>query len=91
MSRHDATLDLVQRSTARLLVVRDAGGPDTSPWNDMRGPIIVHATGAGKPTWTQLGSSVHYAYAFAVNDYINMTFHPNHDIAASTSIFMHAH
>lgn len=60
-------------------------------WQDMLGHIVVEYTGSSKPTWAQMGSSVYYAYKFAVNDTCWITYHIPHDYNPATDIFAHAH
>ena len=59
-------------------------------WRDIEGPVQVRTTGAGRPTWSQIGTTSFYAYDFAVNDSCWFTYHIPHDIA-DTTVHFHTH
>jgi len=67
--------------------------PDTSDygWRDITAPVNVRGVGANDPTWSQIGSSVFYAYNFAVGDECWMAFHIPHDIVPNCLVYFHAH
>jgi hypothetical protein len=69
------------------------GDPTTNSygWKDNVGQIIVRATGAGNPTWTQIAASSFWAYKVAINDAFWGFFHINHDFLVGSSIFPHVH
>ena len=52
-------------------------------WRDITAPITVRGVAATDPSWTQVGSSVFYTYAFGVGDYVWQPFHIPHDIAVN--------
>lgn len=67
--------------------------PDASDfgWRDITGEIITRGVGATDPVWTQIGTSVFYGYAFAVNDVCWINYHVPHDILPNGEIFFHVH
>jgi hypothetical protein len=77
-------------SNSKMLI--GEGQPGSPGWRDMIGTLTVRrATGAGVPTFDQIGVTPFYAYTFAVNDTILVTYHPDHDYAVGTPIYFHAH
>ena len=60
-------------------------------WHDITSEVTVRGVGASNPTWSQVGSSVIYAYKFSVGDECWMNFHIPHDYKKSTDIYMHCH
>jgi hypothetical protein len=60
-------------------------------WDDMLGQIIARATGAGNPSFSQMGSSSYFAYKFALNDVVYLIYHIPHQYAPGTDIYFHAH
>ena len=67
------------------------GSTATYGWKDITSSIEVRGVASTDPNWTQVGSSGLYAYAFAVNDVIWMTYHIPHDIVPSTDVYFHVH
>ena len=64
---------------------------DDFAWRDIEGVVLTRGVGATDPAWTQIGSSVFYAYAFAVNDVCWINYHVPHDIVPNTLIHFHTH
>ena len=63
-------------------------------WYDMLTSINTGKVGlANAPTWTAFGpTGTNYAYAFIVNDYIQLGgFHINHDIKRDSKLYPHVH
>lgn len=60
-------------------------------WRDILGPILTRGVGATDPAWTQIGSSVMYAYAFALNDVAWIYYHIPHDYVPGTNFHFHIH
>lgn len=60
-------------------------------WRDMIGQAVNPTTGPTIPTWTQLGSSPFYAYAYQLNDQQWFFYHIQHDYAPGTDVYLHAH
>lgn len=60
-------------------------------WRDITGEIVTRGVGATDPSWTQIGSSSFYAYAFAVNDVCWINYHVPHDIVPNGLIHFHTH
>ena len=67
--------------------------PDTGDfgWRDITSEITTRGVGATDPTWTQVGSSSFYAYAFAINDVCWINFHVPHDIVPNGLVHFHVH
>ena len=74
-------------SIASAAFYPDQGGG----WRDMLGQIIVPTTGTGRPVWTQMGTSVWYAWKFAVNDAVQVIYHIDHDYSLGTNAYLHTH
>ena len=64
---------------------------DDFGWRDITAPIELRGVAVTDPSWTQIGSTVFYAYAFGVDDIVWMNFHVPHDIVPNGQIFFHAH
>lgn len=60
-------------------------------WRDEIGQIVVPVTGAGKPTWSQMGTSPFYGWKFAVNDAVQGIYHIQHDYLPDSDIYLHSH
>jgi hypothetical protein len=60
-------------------------------WQDELGQIIVRTTGAGNPSWSQIGASIFRAYKFAVGDICQIHYHLTHGLCPGTAIFPHVH
>lgn len=88
---HEITGNVEVPGVLRVLADADGG------WFDIIGQIIPAPLGPSNPTWTQIDTgSPFYAYAFGVNDFVNIVFHMPHFYASSqgtapTPIFLHAH
>lgn len=63
----------------------------TFPFRDLLGPIEVRITGAGRPVWSQVDSTVFWDFKFDVNDSCWLNYHIRHDYAPGTDIFFHIH
>ena len=67
----------------------------TSGWNDMLGPMAASgqpAASAPTPTLFQPGGSGNvYAYAFALNEWVFITYHPVHDMKQGATMYPHMH
>ena len=60
-------------------------------WRDILGQVINKGVGSNDPPWSQIGTSVFYAYKFAVNDEVWIPYHIPHDLVPNTAIYFHAH
>lgn len=63
-------------------------------WFDLLTSINTGKVGAANaPSWTAVGpTGTNYAWAFAVNDYIQLPgFHINHDIKRGSKVYPHVH
>jgi len=60
-------------------------------WKDITGDVLVRGVAATDPDWAQIGTSVFYAYKFAVGDYVWFVFHVPHDIVPGADVHFHAH
>lgn len=60
-------------------------------WRDMIGQAVNPTAGPSIPTWTQIGASAFYAYAYQVNDQQWFFFHIQHDYSPGTPIYLHVH
>ena len=67
--------------------------PDGSDfaWRDITSEVRTRGVGATDPVWTQIGTTVFYAYAFDVNDVAWFNFHIPHDIVPNSRVFFHTH
>lgn len=86
-------VDNTDKGVGSILGNRRYTYPDGSDfgWRDITGEIVTRGVGATDPTWTQIGSSVFYAYAFAVNDVCWINYHVPHDIVPNGLIHFHSH
>lgn len=69
-------------------------GPEASGgfgWRDITTDIIVKGAGVNDPSWAQIGSTVFYAYSFAVGDECWLAFHIPHDYVPGTDVYFHVH
>ena len=80
--------------TSQLLIgdpYRGAGAYGVG-WRDLVGQIsTTRAAGATVPTFSQIGSTEYWFWKFAVGDYVQVSYHIDHDFYYSSSIFFHAH
>jgi len=60
-------------------------------WRDITSQVTVRGVGSNDPTWTRVGSTAFYTYAFAVGDECWMAFHVPHDIVPNADIHIHTH
>ena len=61
-------------------------------WRDLVGQIqTTRGAGATVPTYTQIGSTGFYFWKFAVDDFVQVTYHVDHDFYYGSEIFFHAH
>jgi len=84
---------------SQLILPKEAGGgvkitPGNHTWRDKEGIIIPDPAGVGAPTLQvfrhEVGAKCR-AYAYSVNDMIDMIFHMPHDWVPGTNIYMHPH
>jgi hypothetical protein len=60
-------------------------------WQDMLGPILLRGTAAGTdPSFNTFRNNLR-AYQFAINNFVELTFHLGHDYVPGTDIYMHTH
>jgi hypothetical protein len=59
-------------------------------WRDITGQVVQRGVGANDPSWAQIGSGPFYAYKFAVNDEVWMTYHVPHDLVVAP-VHWHCH
>jgi hypothetical protein len=60
-------------------------------WRDITSEVRTRGVGATDPSWTQIGTSAFYAYAFEVNDVAWFSYHVPHDIVPNADVFFHFH
>ena len=60
-------------------------------WRDITGDVELRGSPTTDPSWTIINAGPFYAYAFAVNDLVQLVFHVPHDIVPSSDIHLHAH
>ena len=60
-------------------------------WRDLTTDIVSKGSGTGAPTWTTGVNGSFGAYAFAINDNVDMCFHMDHDYHPGSSIYFHTH
>jgi hypothetical protein len=77
-------------TTGKGLRVGDADA-DSFGWRDITAPIEVRGTGGTDPDWVAINGTAFWAYRFALNDKVWMTFHMPHDYVPDTDIHFHAH
>lgn len=81
------------KSPGQILGTINYTYPDTDDfaWRDITGEIVTRGVGATDPVWTQMGTSVFYAYAFDINDVCWINYHVPHDIVPNGLIHFHTH
>ena len=60
-------------------------------WRDITGAVLTRGVGATDPDWAQLGAGPFYAYRFALNDVMWMSYHVPHDFVPNTEVHFHTH
>ena len=60
-------------------------------WHDITAEVKARGVGATDPGWAQINATAFYAYQFAINDKVWMSFHLPHDYKKGTDIYLHAH
>jgi hypothetical protein len=60
-------------------------------WKDLVADIVTKGGGPTDPSWTKIGSSPFYGYAFRVGDECWLNYHINHDYKPGGQILLHAH
>lgn len=80
--------NIVVPKTSGAAIKVDTAAP-TYAWRDLLGPIIVRGVGTD-PVFNIFRNNIR-AYQFAVNDYVELFFHLDHDYVPGTDIYVHAH
>lgn len=86
----DATDELIIQKAGETLVKKIQVDDLFGGWRDIFPIQFETGSGPSAPTWTALTANC-YAWAFGVNDEMWLTFHTDHDIKQSATMYQHVH